>query len=36
MGGFAGQTAAQFKVEEFGGSYRSPVDLVDEEYDTPL
>jgi hypothetical protein len=39
MGGFAGQTAAQFKVEEFGGgngnSYRSPVDLVDEGYDTP-
>jgi hypothetical protein len=39
MGGFAGQTAAQFKVEEFGGNngdtYLSPVDLVDEGYDTP-
>ena len=35
MGGFAGQTAAQFKVEEYGASnngdsYRSPVDLLDE------
>jgi hypothetical protein len=35
IGGFAGQTAAQFKVEEFGGgkngeSYRSAVDLLDE------
>jgi len=35
IGGFAGQTAAQFKVEEFGSgkngeSYRSAVDLLDE------
>lgn len=40
MGGFAGQTAAQFKVEIDGGdngdSYRSPIDLVDEGYNTPL
>jgi hypothetical protein len=40
MGGFAGQTAAQFKVEEYGGvnngnSYRSAVDLLDEGYGNP-
>ncbi len=39
MGGFAGQTAAQFKVEDFGGgngeTYRNAVDLLEEGYALP-